>query len=565
MPARLPRRFAFLPILGAVPGRAIWLVGMMGAGKSTLGPALARKLRRRFVDADHEIERAAGAKVAALFEREGEAGFRARERALQEQLAESGAVVALGGGAIAQPGAAERLAASGLVVYLRARPETLLARLGDASERPLLAGLSPGERKARLEALLAERKRAYETASIVLDTDDGAPEALAAELARRVRARAEGPAEPARRVEVALPGRSYAVEIEAGSLATLGARVAQVLRARQALVVTSPPIGRRYAAAALRSLRAAGLETGRIDVPDGDRSKSLRQAARLYDALLAKGADRDSVLVALGGGVVGDLTGFVAATFLRGIPFVQVPTSLLAMVDSSVGGKTGVNLPQGKNLVGAFHQPSLVVIDPTVLQSLPPRERAAGFAEVIKKAAIRDASLFATLERDAEALRALELPRLAPVIERAVAIKAEVVGEDERERDQRMLLNYGHTLGHAIEALLGFRGLLHGEAVAIGMVFAARLSEKKGRAPSGTADRLEALCRRFGLPVAPPARPRRAYLAALRVDKKSRNSRIRFVVLEGIGRAGFLTLRPEEIAAELPAGAAPRRARRRRA
>jgi 3-dehydroquinate synthase len=546
-----------------VSGRAIWLVGMMGSGKSTLGPALARRLRRRFVDADARIEREAGATVAELFAREGEAGFRARELALQEELAGSGAVVALGGGAIAQPGAAERLAASGLVVYLRARPETLLARLGDAQARPLLSGLAPAERRARLEALLAERKRAYETARVVLDTDDGKPAALAAELARRVRAHEAGAGVPVRRVEVALADRSYPVEIAAGGLSSLGPLLVERLRARQALVVTSPPIGRRYAAAALRSLRAAGLDAARIDVPDGDAHKSLRQAARLYDALLARGADRESVLVALGGGTIGDLTGFAAATFLRGIPFVQVPTSLLAMVDASVGGKTGVNLPQGKNLVGAFHQPSLVLIDPLTLKTLPARERAAGFAEVIKKAAIRDADLFATLERDAEALQALELERLARVIERAVAIKARVVGEDEREQGPRMLLNFGHTLGHAIEALLRYRGLLHGEAVAIGMVFAARLSERLGRAPAGTAERLEALCLRFGLPVAPPARPRRAYLAALRVDKKSRNSRIRFVVLEGIGRAGLVSLRPEEIAAALPAGSGRERARRR--
>lgn len=526
----------------------------MGAGKSTLGPPLARALGVRFVDADAEIERRAGASVPELFAREGEAGFRARERAVLDALSHSGAVVALGGGAIAQPGAPQRLAASGTVVYLRARPETLLARLGDAGSRPLLAGLGAAERRARLEALLSERKAAYETARIALDTDEGSPPELVAELARRIRAEQAAPAQDARRVEVELGERSYAVEIAAGSLAALGARVAQVVRARRALLVSVPPVARRYGATALRSLREAGFAASRIEVPDGDASKSLRQLARLYDALLAHGADRDSVLVALGGGVVGDLTGFAAATFLRGIPFVQVPTTLLAMVDASVGGKTGINLPAGKNLVGAFHQPRLVLIDPATLRTLPPRERAAGFAEVIKKAAIWDAELFARLEREAEPLLALEAGCLEPVIERAVRIKAEVVSRDEREQELRMLLNFGHTLAHAIEALLRFRGLLHGEAVAIGMVFAARRSEALGYAPPGTAQRLEALCRRFGLPVEPPLRPRRAYLAALRVDKKTRDSRIRFVVLEGIGRARTVPLRPEEIAAALPAG-----------
>jgi 3-dehydroquinate synthase len=539
---------------------------MMGAGKSTLGPALARALGRRFVDADREIEREAGASVPEIFAREGESGFRARERAVLDALAGGDVVVAVGGGAIAQPGAARRMAGQGTVVYLRARLETLLARIGNASSRPLLAGLDAAGRRARLEALLAERKPAYETARITVDTDDLIVPGLVAELSPRIRAEEARAESGGRRVEVALGERSYAVAIASGSLSALGPAVAEVVRARQAVLVTVPPVGRRYAAKALRSLRAAGFAVARIDVPDGDASKNLRQVARIYERLLARGADRDSVLVALGGGMTGDLTGFAAATFLRGIPFVQVPTSLLAMVDASVGGKTGVNLPEGKNLVGAFHQPRLVWIDLDTLRSLPARERAAGFAEVIKKAAIWDADLFATLERDAEALQTLEPDALARVVERAVRIKAEVVSRDEREQDLRMLLNFGHTLGHAIEALRRYRGLLHGEAVAIGMVFAARRSEALGHAPAGTADRLEALCRRFGLPTEIPQFPRGAYLAALRVDKKTRDSRIRFVVLEGIGRARTVPLRAEELAAALPAGGrkkAKKRARRR--
>jgi 3-dehydroquinate synthase len=532
---------------------------MMGAGKSTLGPPLARALRRRFVDGDEEIERSAGASIAELFAREGEAGFRARERAELDALAGSGAVIALGGGAIAQPGAPERLAAQGTVVYLRARVDTLLARVGHAKARPLLAGLAPAERRARLEALLAERKPAYETARIAIDTDEASVPRLVAQLAERIRSLESEEEGAPRRVEVALGDRSYEVEIASGSLDGLGAAVARVVRARQAVLVTVPPVGRRFASRALRSLRGAGFSVARIEIPDGDAHKTLRQVSRIYARLLAHGADRDSVLVALGGGMVGDVTGFAAATFLRGIPFVQVPTSLLAMVDASVGGKTGVNLPEGKNLVGAFHQPRLVWIDPATLASLPPRELAAGFAEVIKKAAIWDAELFQTLERDAAALRALDRASLESVIERAVRIKAEVVSRDEREQDLRMLLNFGHTLGHAVEALQRYRGLLHGEAVAIGMVFAARRSEALGHAPAGTADRLEALCRRFELPTEPPSFPRRAYLAALRVDKKSRDSRIRFVVLEGIGRARTVPLRAEELAAALPPGPRARR------
>ncbi len=356
---------------------------------------------------------------------------------------------------------------------------------------------------------------------------------------------------PGRRVRVELGERSYAIEIGFGTLEGLGSRVKAETGAARAMLVTVPPVGRRYGAVVLRSLRRAGLRAKRFDVPDGERSKSLRQAARLYDALLEAGADRSTVVVALGGGVVGDLAGFVAATLLRGLPVVQVPTSLLAMVDSSVGGKTGINVPRGKNLVGAFHQPRLVWIDAGTLGTLPPRQRAAGMAEIIKHAAIWDAALFARLEQDLEAVLALEPDVLLPVLARNCEIKAEVVSRDERETGLRMLLNFGHTLGHAVEALRGYRGVLHGEAVAMGMAFAAHRSEALGLSPEGTAERLMALLERAGLPTGLPDFPRRAYLDALRVDKKKRDRRIRFVALRGIGRADTVPLLPGEI---LPPG-----------
>jgi len=311
----------------------------------------------------------------------------------------------------------------------------------------------------------------------------------------------------------------------------------------------------------MRGLRSAGLKVAKLEVPDGDATKNLRQVEKLYSALLALGADQGSVLVALGGGMVGDLTGFTAATFLRGIDFVQVPTTVLAMVDASVGGKTGVSLPQGKNLVGAFHQPRAVLIDIETLRSLPQRERAAGFAEVIKAGAIWDEGFFGRLEGCAEALMELDSDALVPVLERAIQIKAEVVSRDEREQGVRMLLNFGHTLGHAIEARRRYRGILHGEAVAIGMVYAARRSEALGVASPGTATRLEALCERFGLPTALPGYARKDYVAALQVDKKKRDAHIRFVVLERIGAARTLPLRVTEVAAGIPRDAGRAKAR----
>lgn len=363
----------------------------------------------------------------------------------------------------------------------------------------------------------------------------------------RRRAASPAPVRRARRVQVALGERSYPIHIGWESLEGLGEAVVRACSARKVLLVSVPPVARRYAARASRSLRRAGLRVHRFEVPDGERSKSLRQVRKLWDGMLEVGADRESVVVALGGGVVGDLAGFVAATLLRGLPFVQVPTSLLAMVDSSIGGKTGINVPRGKNLVGAFHQPRLVWMDAAVLRSLPPRQRAAGLAELIKHAAIADADLFGRLERDLERIRDLEPAPLLRALADSCAIKASVVARDEREAGLRMQLNFGHTLGHAVESLAGYRGVLHGEAVAMGMVFAAQRSEELGFAPEGTARRLAELLHRAGLPTGLPAHPRRAYLRALSVDKKKRDARIHFVVLRGIGKADTVALPPARI------------------
>jgi 3-dehydroquinate synthase len=295
-------------------------------------------------------------------------------------------------------------------------------------------------------------------------------------------------------------------------------------------------------------------------VPDGDASKSLRQMAKLYDAMLELGADRATVVVALGGGVVGDLAGFLAASYLRGVPFVQVPTTVLAMVDSSVGGKTGVNLPAGKNLVGAFYQPSLVWADVEVLATLPPRQRANGMVEAVKHGAILDGRLFERFERDLERALDLDAAVLVPLLTRSVAIKADVVRRDEREKGVRTLLNFGHTLAHAVEKLSGYRGILHGEAVGMGMVFAARRSEALEFAPAGTAERIHDIVARLGMETELPGFPRRAYLSALRVDKKRTESHIRFVVLRRIGAADTVPLTPSEV---YPPRPGPRRRRAR--
>jgi 3-dehydroquinate synthase len=350
-----------------------------------------------------------------------------------------------------------------------------------------------------------------------------------------------------RTLTVELGDRSYPIKLGVDTLAGVGKAVARCAPSSRAFVVSVPPVSRRYAGVVQRSLRAAGYRVHRAQVPDGDASKNPRQLSKLWDELIRCGADRSTPVVALGGGMVGDLAGFAAASYLRGVPFIQVPTTILAMVDASIGGKVAVNLPQGKNLVGAFYQPRLVWIDTTTLRSLPVRERAAGFAEIIKSAAIWDSAFFERLERDAERLMELESKALIPTLERACAIKAEVVSQDEREVGLRQLLNFGHTVGHAIEKLGRYRGLLHGEAVAVGMLIAAQRSEQLGFSPAGTAERIRSLVLRFGLPSELPNYPRSAYLDALKVDKKMADSKIRFVVLRGIGRAGTVPLTPREV------------------
>jgi 3-dehydroquinate synthase len=337
------------------------------------------------------------------------------------------------------------------------------------------------------------------------------------------------------RVEVALGARRYAVRIGAGLLGD-AALWADLPRGRHVLLLTDDTVGPLYAATLSRAL--AGRTLAVHAMPSGEAHKTLAEAGRGFAALAALGATRDATVVALGGGVVGDLGGFVAACWMRGVAYVQAPTTLLAMVDSSVGGKTAVDLPEGKNLVGAFHQPQAVIADIATLATLPERELRAGCAEIVKYGAIGDAGFVDWLEARAAALLARDPAALTHAIERSVAHKAAIVARDERESGERALLNFGHTFAHAFETATGYEQLRHGEAVAIGMVCAARLSSRLGMAPAADAARLAASLARFGLPTEPPAGlDPAALLGLMRLDKKARGSGLRFVLWRGVGRA----------------------------
>lgn len=350
-----------------------------------------------------------------------------------------------------------------------------------------------------------------------------------------------------RKLRVELGARSYSIHIGVDTLERAGRAIWRCAPSTRAVVVTVPGVGRRYGAKLQRSLADAGYRVRRITVPDGDASKSLRQLQRIWDQMIDFGADRNTPVIALGGGMIGDLAGYAAASYLRGVPFVQVPTTILAMADASIGGKVAINLPQGKNLIGAFYQPRLVWMDIATLSTLPMRDRAAGLAEVVKHGAIWDEAYFESLVQNPKGLLDLDPRVLIPALSRSCEIKAHVVSKDETERGLRKLLNFGHTLGHAVETLAQYRGWVHGEAVSIGMRFAAERSEMLELAPAGTAQRIQSLCEELGLPTELPDHPRKAYLDALRVDKKMFDSRIDFVALRGIGDAQTVSLSPKEI------------------
>jgi 3-dehydroquinate synthase len=347
---------------------------------------------------------------------------------------------------------------------------------------------------------------------------------------------------------VNLGARSYPICIGAGTLERLGTRLADLQLGRRIAVVTNPVVARLYRQPIVQSLSGAGFEPTVLEVPDGEEHKNLAWLAFLYDRLVDARLDRESALVALGGGVIGDLAGFTAATFQRGVPLVQVPTTLLAQVDSSVGGKTAVNHPGGKNLIGAFHQPRLVWIDVGTLKTLPRREVQAGMAEVIKHAAVLGPALFELLEEKLEVVMRLDETLLIEVVRQNCAIKAAVVDQDERESGYRAILNFGHTVAHAVEMLTDYRGYLHGEAVAIGMAFAARLSRARGFCRPAVADRIIALLQRVGLPTEIPKALIGRHLAlAVQTDQTVSGGKVKFVCIEDIGRARFEYLTGDEV------------------
>jgi shikimate kinase/3-dehydroquinate synthase len=517
--------------LGASPD--LILTGFMGTGKTAVGREIARRTGRAFLDMDALLEAREGMPVAEIFRQRGEAYFRRRETELCRELAARdadtprelsgrsagrGLVIATGGGALLPDLNRELLSASGRVVCLTASLDAILHRLDDAQDRPLLPETG---RRAHVTTLLEERQAAYRRIPLQVDTTSQTVEEMAGQIL------ALSPPPPLHTLGVRYPGGSYPVHLGTGLLPRTGELLGSPAAPRQMVLVADPTVAGLYASTVLRSLEEAGHTAILHTVPEGEASKTLDTVRTLYDAFLEARLDREGVVVALGGGVVGDMAGFAAATYLRGVAFVPLPTTLLAMVDASVGGKVAVDHPRGKNLVGAFKQPDRVLADLATLGTLSPDQRANGLAEVIKSGLIADPALFEQIESYGPA----PLPWL---VERALRVKIAVVGEDPYERGRRAVLNLGHTVGHALELLSGY-ALPHGSAVSVGLVAAARLSAHLGFCDPSLPSRAERTLARVGLPIACLDVAPAQIWEAMATDKKRRAGRPRFVLLRDVG------------------------------
>lgn len=509
----------------------------MGSGKTTVGKLLAKQLGKTFIDSDEEIQRRTGVTIPHIFDVEGETGFRIREGCvIQELLKLDNIVLATGGGAILSANNRPMMKRNGVVVYLKSSVHDLWQRTRHDHNRPLL---QTGNPRAKLQELHDLRDPLYmETADVIIHTGKQSVQILLERLQHKLEdfSQMTGNETAMETLHVGLAERSYPIHIGSGLLNNVEILLPHIPHKR-AVIVSNTTVAPLYLHGLSEKLGSNGVQVQSIILPDGEQYKNGDSLNIIYDALLSARSERSTPLIALGGGVIGDITGYAAATYLRGVPFIQIPTTLLSQVDSSVGGKTGINHPLGKNMIGAFYQPGMVLADTTTLNTLPDKELRAGIAEVIKYGLIRDLPFLEWLEANMEKLLARDTGALQYAIERSCRNKAEVVGADERESGERALLNLGHTFGHAIENGMGYGVWLHGEGVAAGTVMAADLSQRLEWLHSEDVLRVRRLFERAGLPVVGPRLGAEKYLQLMGLDKKVEDGKIRFILLKTLGNA----------------------------
>ncbi len=511
----------------------LFLAGPPGIGKTTVGRELARILGAAFVDMDDRIERRTKRPNARVIVEEGIERFRELEGELLARLSPTPAweVVATGGGSVIRPANRTRMRSLGVIVGLRGSLATVTKglELTMAKRGHLVAeGIAPRDHAARV---LRERRAVYRDADVTFDVDGATPQETARAIAAWI-VSARGI-----RIDVAA-SRPYPILVRAGLLEHVGQHLADLGWEGRVALVHDATAGRLHVGVVRGSLEAAGMEPVTIRVPEGERAKTVGALERLWRDLARSGIGRDGGLIALGGGATGDLAGLAAATYARGIALAHVPTTLLAMVDSSIGGKAAIDLPEGKNLVGAFHPPAAVLADTALLATLPARQMSSGLAEVVKTAYLADANSVDQTARSIERVLERDLAPLTLMVAMSAEMKAAVVSADEREAGLREILNFGHTFGHAYEAARGY-AVTHGEAVAIGMVFATALAELLGLSPATLRPRLEEILDRAGLPVRSRI-PGRAW-SLLALDKKARGGSVRWILPRRIGRFSEVT------------------------
>ncbi len=537
------------------------ITGFSGTGKSLVAKEVARGLKWDFLDTDDEIVKQTGKPIAEIFRQDGEDKFRELEReTIRKVCQQKQTVIAIGGGAIVDPQNYELLAKTGLIVCMEAKPKTIYERLfreaaysPETEVRPLLANDNPLE---RIRQLKASRQPYYANVDWTINTDNLNISQVAEEVIRALRllrrtlhhfgplpsrerklgSQRESDDDIACMVETGT--QTYPVSVGYGLLDKLGEKMKPTALSGRATVISDGNVFSFYGSKVEGSLKDAGFAVNSFVVPPGEETKNMDYANKIYDFLVEHRAERDDIIIALGGGMIGDLAGFVAATFLRGMPWIQVPTSLVAMVDASIGGKVGVNHPEGKNLIGAFYQPNMVLADPQTLITLPQRELTSGWAEVIKHGVILDEEFVQFLESNVNKLTKLGSELLTRAIARSAAIKAQVVSQDEKEREgKRTILNYGHTIAHGLEAATQYKRFLHGEAVAIGMVGAAKLSQRLGLLSSDTVERQRYLLQKFGLSTGFSGLDLTEIERAMELDKKTKKKTINWVLIQDIGKA----------------------------